>query len=90
MFGKWNTRSSATRWNIHSAAIDRLVHHAVVIEFDVPSYRTDSVPPEISTRTRSPGTCFGSVAAESSPPVDLVNDRPVPHRPLRCSHLRKT
>ena len=24
-----------------AAAIDRLVHHAVVIEFDVPSYRTD-------------------------------------------------
>ena len=24
-----------------AAAIDRLVHHAVVLEFDVPSYRTD-------------------------------------------------
>ncbi len=24
-----------------AAAIDRLVHHAVAIEFDVPSYRTD-------------------------------------------------
>ena len=24
-----------------AAAIDRLVHHAVMIEFDVPSYRTD-------------------------------------------------
>ena len=26
-----------------AAAIDRLVHHAVVIEFDVPSYRTDRI-----------------------------------------------
>ena len=24
-----------------AAAIDRVVHHAVILEFDVPSYRTD-------------------------------------------------
>ena len=35
-----------------AAAIDRLVHHAVVLEFDVPSYRTDpsrrkSPPPRL-------------------------------------------
>ena len=24
-----------------AAAIDRLVHHAVILEFDVPSYRTE-------------------------------------------------
>jgi DNA replication protein DnaC len=24
-----------------AAAIDRLVHHAVLLEFDVPSYRTE-------------------------------------------------
>ena len=41
-----------------AAAIDRLVHHAVVLEFDVPSYRTDrsrptSPPP--APRGRPPG-----------------------------------
>ena len=25
-----------------AAAIDRVVHHAVILEFDVPSYRTDA------------------------------------------------
>jgi hypothetical protein len=28
-----------------AAAIDRLVHHAVILEFDVPSYRTDRSRP---------------------------------------------
>lgn len=45
-----------------AAAIDRLVHHAVILEFDVPSYRTDRsrptppapVPPP-PRRQRSPG-----------------------------------
>ena len=45
-----------------AAAIDRLVHHAVILEFDVPSYRTDRsrpmppapVPPP-SGRRRAPG-----------------------------------
>ena len=44
-----------------AAAIDRLVHHAVLLEFDVPSYRTDrarpprSAPdPESSRRRRAP------------------------------------
>lgn len=45
-----------------AAAIDRLVHHAVILEFDVPSYRTDRsrptppapVPPP-SRRRRAPG-----------------------------------
>src|SRR5206468_4586713 len=45
-----------------AAAIDRLVHHAVILEFDVPSYRTDRsrptppgpVPPPPGRR-RSPG-----------------------------------
>ncbi len=45
-----------------AAAIDRLVHHAVILEFDVPSYRTDRsrptppapvMPP--SGRRRAPG-----------------------------------
>lgn len=45
-----------------AAAIDRLVHHAVVLEFDVPSYRTDRSRPPVpvsrpssSRRERSPG-----------------------------------
>ena len=42
-----------------AAAIDRLVHHAVVLEFDVPSYRTDrsrrKSPPPATPRGRSPG-----------------------------------
>ena len=25
-----------------AAAIDRVVHHSVILEFDVPSYRTDA------------------------------------------------
>ena len=25
-----------------AAAIDRVVHHSVILEFDVPSYRTDT------------------------------------------------
>ena len=41
-----------------AAAIDRLVHHAVVIEFDVPSYRTDrsrrKSPPAPAPRGRAP------------------------------------
>ena len=45
-----------------AAAIDRLVHHAVLLEFDVPSFRTDrsrptpSAPaPTASRRGRAPG-----------------------------------
>ena len=45
-----------------AAAIDRLVHHAVILEFDGPSYRTDrsrtatkAPPPDSSRRRRPPG-----------------------------------
>jgi len=46
-----------------AAAIDRLVHHAVLLEFDVPSFRTDRsrptapapTPPRPTRRGRSPG-----------------------------------
>ena len=42
-----------------AAAIDRLVHHAVVLEFDVTSYRTDrsrrKSPPAPAPRGRTPG-----------------------------------
>ena len=40
VFSKWerifvNTMATA-------AAIDRVIHHSVILEFDVPSYRTDA------------------------------------------------
>ena len=45
-----------------AAAIDRLVHHAVLLEFDVASYRTDrsrptpaAAAPKASRRERAPG-----------------------------------
>jgi DNA replication protein DnaC len=45
-----------------AAAIDRLVHHAVLLEFDVTSFRTDrsrptppATPPRSSRRQRAPG-----------------------------------
>ncbi len=61
-----------------AAAIDRLVHHAVVIEFDVPSYRTDrsrrKSPPAPAPR----GPCSRSAAAPGPPTVDLVNVWPIP------------
>ena len=60
-----------------AAAIDRLVHHAVVLEFDVTSYRTDrsrrKTPPSPAPRGRAPGA---AVAPDPSP-VDLLNARPV-------------
>ena len=67
-----------------AAAIDRLVHHAVVIEFDVPSYRTDAVPPQIAAGTCPPGPCSRSAAAPSPSTVDPVNgpDGPGAERPM--------
>lgn len=32
-----------------AAAIDRIVHHSVILEFDVPSYRTDQAPERRAT-----------------------------------------
>jgi hypothetical protein len=37
-----------------AAAIDRLVHHAVLLEFDVPSFRTDRSRPAGSTPKATP------------------------------------
>src|SRR6266853_6839332 len=45
-----------------AAAIDRLVHHAVLLEFDVPSYRTDRsrpTPPAAASRSSRPGRAPG-------------------------------
>jgi hypothetical protein len=32
--------TSQTRFRATAAAIDRVVHHSIILEFDVPSYRT--------------------------------------------------
>lgn len=51
-----------------AAAIDRLVHHAVILEFDVPSYRTDrSRPTPPAPVPRPPG--------RRRPPGPLVTKR---------------
>ena len=50
-----------------AAAIDRLVHHAVLLEFDVPSYRTDP------SRPTRPGT--PQAARRGRPPGPLVPRR---------------
>jgi DNA replication protein DnaC len=45
-----------------AAAIDRLVHHAVLLEFDVPSYRTDRsrpTPPAAAARSSPRGRAAG-------------------------------
>ncbi len=34
---------------VTSAAIDRVVHHAVILEFDVPNYRTDATQQRCET-----------------------------------------
>jgi DNA replication protein DnaC len=33
-----------------AAAIDRVVHHSVILEFDVPSYRTDAAQQRVRSR----------------------------------------
>lgn len=51
-----------------AAAIDRLVHHAVLLELDVPSYRTDRSRPTPPTPARRP-------ARRSRAPGPLVSKR---------------
>jgi DNA replication protein DnaC len=38
-----------------AAAIDRVVHHSVILEFDVPSYRTDAAATQAQTASKTPG-----------------------------------
>ena len=38
-----------------AAAIDRLVHHSVILEFDVPSYRSDEAAVKAKTTSKTPG-----------------------------------
>ena len=52
-----------------------LVHHAVVIEFDVPSYRTDRSRPKSPLAPAPPRPCSRSAVAPSPPTLDVVNVR---------------
>ena len=38
-----------------AAAIDRVVHHSVILEFDVPSYRSDEAAAQAKTTAKTPG-----------------------------------
>ena len=67
-----------------AAAIDRLVHHAVVIEFDVPSYRTDRSRPKSPLAPAPRGRAPGPLFAPSPPTLDVVNVR----APSRLSPVR--
>ena len=40
VFSEWDSIFSSPMAT--AAAIDRVVHHSVILEFDVPSYRTDA------------------------------------------------
>ena len=51
-----------------AAAIDRLVHHSVVLEFDVPSFRTDPSRPKSSPPSQPP-------APRGRPPGPLLPRR---------------
>ena len=60
-----------------AAAIDRLVHHAVVLEFDVTSYRTDRSRRENPAVACAPRACSRAAVAPDPSPVDLLNARSV-------------
>ena len=38
-----------------AAAIDRLVHHSVILELNVPSYRLEKAKTQDQSQTRTPG-----------------------------------
>ena len=40
-----------------AAAIDRLVHHSVILEFDVPSYRTQDAASRTASHPQRSGQC---------------------------------
>ena len=49
LYGDFSGRSDSRFWErifanpmATAAAIDRVVHHSVILEFDVPSYRTNA------------------------------------------------
>jgi hypothetical protein len=38
-----------------AAVIDRVVHHLVILEFDVPSYRSAAAATQAKTTSKTPG-----------------------------------
>ena len=58
-----------------AAAIDRLVHHAVVLEFDVPSFRTDPSAPNVAAiaTARASRPAAGAAGAAASPTCELLS-----------------
>lgn len=56
-----------------AAAIDRLVHHAVVLEFDVTSQPYGPVAAESAGGTRAPWPDSRTTIAPGPPAVDVVN-----------------
>ena len=46
-----------------AAAIDRVVHHSVILEFDVPSYRTDAAPAKGPGRGGEPAKLIDDFSA---------------------------
>ena len=71
-----------------AAAIDRLVHHAVVLEFDVPSYRTDRSPPQVATASHAPRSFAGSPVAAGPPSCGLLSPQPETDRAWRSTCRR--
>src|SRR3977135_1063240 len=74
-----------------AAAIDRLVHHSVIVELNVPSYRAESAkrtrggaPPKEGEREASVGRGGGLRARRSPPlrPASLRSARPPPRQGL--------
>ena len=56
LYGDFSGRSDSRFWErifanpmATAAAIDRMVYHSVILEFDVPSYRTDAAQRRFST-----------------------------------------
>jgi DNA replication protein DnaC len=49
-----------------AAAIDRLVHHAVIVELNIPSYRAEQAKKAKQKRSADPGET-GAAAAPSEP-----------------------
>ena len=61
-----------------AAAIDRVVHHSVIMEFDVPSYRTDAAQQAWSDRGGGPANLIDARPAKM---LDAGHQRPPTHSP---------
>jgi len=98
VFGEWNRifrDEMAT-----AAAIDRLIHHSAILEFDVPSFRAEEAESRgkrkasrqaEATTSRAAVDGVRPVDAQTRPPVFGKPLRGFPHRPQPSSSLgRKT